>query len=139
MDGFLKANGRISDVEEKVSKSGGKYWKIKFTIPGKQYPYSMTTFDDPNDPKCGGAIDIAYTEKESTDINPKSGKPYINRVAYLPNHVKKAQGTQTNPYALPPQTANILEEAKTYAQKLMAAHEELYHNVKRGLPPEENV
>ena len=135
--------GTIVALHKSGEYNGQKWYQISVQEIGKKYATKGITNDDPT---CylgkNDELEIEHTQKPSDKPNTyKPGTFIMNHSFILPNHVLTpgSKPAQQNPYALPPQTANLVEEAKTYAQKLMKAHEELYHNVKAGLPPEESV
>lgn len=67
-----------------VEKKGGWY-QIQIAVPGKQYPIKADTklehlINDAREVRDSGAVATwTVSESESENINPNSGKPYIER------------------------------------------------------------
>jgi hypothetical protein len=120
MSDFINIKGIITDVEAKQSKTGTRYWKICFRGEDERL-LSGTTFDDPNDPKCQGQVDVGYIETQN-------GK-YNNITFCLPNHVPKGQqrSSNYNPYAKDGIQTDKTEEMKAFIIKAIADHEAKHH------------
>lgn len=86
----------IIEAEEKVTKTGKKLKKLHLLVEGKQYPYKgVTAWEDsaPDYDKLAGGYKLQADlfEKEGTNTNPHTGKPYKERTLYP---LKNDNGTQ---------------------------------------------
>ncbi len=74
---------KIWEIEHKSTATGQKLATLVLNDPTKQYPYrNVTVWEDfPGFATlvAGGEVEGQLKEEESENINPKSGKPYINR------------------------------------------------------------
>lgn len=80
---------KVYEAEEKTTQSGKTLKKLVLQKDGLQYPFKNVTIwgDNPLYAQAvpGATITCDLLEKDSENINPNSGKPYVNRSVANPN------------------------------------------------------
>ena len=86
---------KIYEVDEKTTQSGKTLKKLVLQKEGAQWPIKNVTMwnDHPDWEKAvaGGTLTCDLLEKNSDQINPNSGKPYINRTVAKPGQISAPQ------------------------------------------------
>ena len=77
----------VREVKRGVNKNGAwVLWNVIDQRDGKETRYS--TFEDKYLAMKGQEVEIEYEEKPSKMLNPKTGKPYVNK-SIIESRVKK--------------------------------------------------
>lgn len=86
---------KVYEAEVKTTKTGKTLKKLVLQEEGKQYPYKNVTIWEDNplyaQAVSGATLSCEILEKDSQNINPNTGKPYIERSVANPNFKSPAE------------------------------------------------